>query len=183
MEGSVDVAEVAEMLKSLYDTRMRSRGDAFCGYISGNRWKDSFIKAAESCIKHGFVPLDHINALFNGVSSPQPNMLHGDAAVERTRLYMKSHPDDAVLQHHVENLRFNNLLNIGDDVVDILTSPLEDFTYSFRYAMAVKYNCASVAEKYRDLARRELKVSPGLLSVLRPLLPVSFLETIDGVKC
>ena len=121
MEGSVDVAEVAEMLKSLYDTRMRSRGDAFCGYISGNRWKDSFIKAAESCIKHGFVPLDHINALFNGVSSPQPNMLHGDAATalqepntaviseKYAQLYFGS--ENPVGQHlHMQDDDFNNEL-------------------------------------------------------------------------
>ncbi len=177
MEGATDIAEIAERVESLYDVHMQTRGTSYRGFTSGMKWKSVFRQAAELCVEFGFDPASHVRAL-DRVPNPRPNMLLGPAAVVRTKRLLETEDE---YERDWLNAQFSRLrarLNIGENIVCLLLNECEDFSDSFRFAMAVRLGLPHVASNYRDSARRELKLQPRLVEVMRPLLSEEFLEVL-----
>ena len=190
MTGSCDVGELAWHIEKIYTARVRSRGRAWEHYTPGARWTVCWNKAASICLEYGFDPEAHVRALFEGWPAsdhkerrnPWPNMLVGDRAIFRTQQFLRSVGSDELRRLRSQLGYLQGRINSGFNVVAVLTDPEQDLCAAIRYAFAVNAGLPSVASRFRDAARLELRLSPERRALIAKMLPPTCTEVLyDGV--
>lgn len=175
------IVELGQRIRRMYIARVRMRGGRWAHYepsAGPNLW----FGVASLCAAHGLDPELHVNALVDGDLEPYPNKLLGVKAVERTRRHARVQCRVDCVGEHVESqlAKLRGRVACGTDLRSVLTSPLEDLTYAFRYAVAVSSGMNDVACLMRPFAQLDLAARPEMRARLATLLPPG---VVDGVLC
>jgi hypothetical protein len=180
MTGECDAGELAWRIEKIYTDRVRARGRAWESYSPGTRWARCWREAASLCLRHGFDPETHVRALIEAVREPSPNMLLGERAVGRTRLFLRRAPSEEEITLRSQLAHLRGRIDVGINVMSVLTNPNEGLCASLCYCFAVNAGMPSLASIFRDEAKFELRTNPERASLIYRMLPGACAEVLDN---
>lgn len=178
-----DADSIADILRIEYISRVRARGGVWSRYLPSSVHAKVWLKAASICLNHELDPIAHVRALVEMMRNPYPNQLLGDKAIRRTRTFIGRSLCDARLLVQAQLSRLIGCLNVGENVVTLLTCQGDSLCAALKYYVAARVGLPALASQYRDEARREFLMKPELLKCLGDILPEAFVKVLNDVDC
>jgi len=174
-----DKFDVAKQVRDCYTRLIRARGGVWEHWRPSDRLSNVWVEAASICLQHGFTAEDHVTALLGEIRRPQPTMLLGERAVERTEKYVNRANRNDYWDFCAQLGQVRCANESGEDVEQVLADTSRDFSPAFRYCLAANCGFDELAGRYKDAARQELLMKPKLREMLSRMLPEAYRGVLE----